>query len=73
MEDKKRRHVNAGMIVLAILAMGTFFASFTPAGAADGDRVQGLVDRARITLDDFMRDPNYVWLHDKPQYMPRAC
>ena len=64
MEDKKRRHVNARMIVFAILAMGTFFASFTTAGAADRDRVQGLVDRARITLDDFMRDPIYAWLHD---------
>ncbi len=64
MEDKKRGHVNARMIVFAILAMGTFFASFTTAVAADRDRVQGLVESARITLDDFMRDPIYVWLHD---------
>jgi len=64
MGDKKRRRGNMGMMVLAILATGTFFASYATAIAADSAQVQGLVDRARITLNEFMRDPNYVWLRD---------
>jgi len=64
MEDKKRRHVNVGMMVFAILAMVTFLASFTTAIAADRVQVQGIVDRARVTLNEFMRDPNYAWFHD---------
>jgi len=64
MEDKKRRRVNIRIVMLVILAMGTFLASHTPAFAADRAQVQVLVDRARLTLNDFMRDPNYAWLHD---------
>jgi lipid-binding SYLF domain-containing protein len=36
-----------------------FFASYAPAMAADRGQVQGLVDEARLTFSDFMRDPNY--------------
>lgn len=64
MEEKKKRGVNFATMVLAILAVGVLFASYTPAIAADRDQVQGLVDRARITLNDFMRDPNYTWLRE---------
>jgi lipid-binding SYLF domain-containing protein len=63
MEDKKRQRVNVGIVVLAILTVGTFLASYTPAFAADRAQVQGLVDRARVTFSNFMRDQNYVWLH----------
>jgi len=55
--------------VLAILMAGLFFVSCTSAMAADMDTVQGLVDKARVTLDEFMRDSNYVWLHES---LPRA-
>jgi len=68
MVDKKQGRLNIGMMVLAILAMGTFFASFTTAIAADGVQVQGIVDRARVTLNEFMRDPNYAWFHDNIKY-----
>jgi lipid-binding SYLF domain-containing protein len=46
--------------------MGIFFVSYKliPAVAADRDQVQGLVDRARVTFNDFMRDPNYIWLRE---------
>jgi lipid-binding SYLF domain-containing protein len=63
MEDNKRRRLNIGMRVLAILAMGTFFASFTTAIAADQSQAQRLVDKARITFSEFMRDPNYSGLY----------
>ena len=64
MEDKRQKRVNVGMMILAFLAMGILFASYTPAIAKDGDQVQSLVDKARITFNDFMHDSNYVWLHE---------
>jgi lipid-binding SYLF domain-containing protein len=66
MEDRRRKHVNVGMLVLAFLAMGILLVSYAPAIAKDKDRdqVQGLVDKARITFNDFMHDSNYVWLHE---------
>lgn len=64
MEDRRHKRVNVGMLILAFLAMGILLASYTPATAKDREQVQGLVDRARITLNDFMRDSNYAWLHD---------
>jgi lipid-binding SYLF domain-containing protein len=60
----KKRYINVGAIVAVLLTAGMLLASYTPAKASDGDRVQLLVDRARITLSDFMSDSNYVWLHD---------
>ncbi len=66
MEDRRRKHVNVGMLVLAFLAMGILLVSYAPAIAKDKDKdqVQGLVDKARITFNDFMHDSNYVWLHE---------
>lgn len=61
--EKRHRRINVGIMVLTILAMGILFASYIPATAADRDQVQGLVDRARITLKGFIGDPNYIWLH----------
>ncbi len=63
MEDKKRQSVNVGIVTLAILTVGACLASYTPAFAADRAQVQDLVDRARVTFSEFMRDSNYVWLH----------
>ncbi len=51
-------------MVLTLLAVGLLFASYTPATAADRNRPQGLVDRARITFSELMRDPNYTWVHE---------
>jgi lipid-binding SYLF domain-containing protein len=64
MENEIRRRFNVGTMVAALIAVGMFLASYTPAMASDRDRVQLLVDKARITLGDFMSDPNYIWLHD---------
>jgi len=41
-----------------------FLASYTPAMASDREQVQLLVDRARISLSDFMNDPHYIWLRE---------
>jgi lipid-binding SYLF domain-containing protein len=64
MERRKQQRVNVRGRVLAILALGVFFASTPAANAADREQVQGLVDRARSTFKEFMRDPNYAWLHE---------
>lgn len=64
MEDRRHKRVNVGILILALLAMGILFVSYTPAMAKDRDQVQGLVDKARITFNDFMHDSNYVWLHE---------
>ncbi len=64
MNGKRQKRVNVGMTMLALLAMGILLASYTPAIAKDKEQVQGLVDQARITFNDFMHDSNYVWLHE---------
>jgi lipid-binding SYLF domain-containing protein len=62
MENRNQRRVSVGIMVSALL-VGILFASYKPAIAADRYQAQGLVDRARITFSEFMRDPYYSWLH----------
>ncbi len=66
MENKKlkQRSMGTGMMV-AVLALSLLFVSYRPVLAAreDTSAAQGLVDRARVTFNDFMRDTNYDWLH----------
>ena len=71
MKEKKRGKISdlIATMILTIFMAGMVLASFTPSIAADVDTVQGLVDKARVTLDEFMRDSNYVWLHDS---LPRV-
>ncbi len=66
MENKKLRRFNFNGITMlaALLAVEMLLASYMPAVASDKEQVQLLVDKARITLSDFMSDRNYVWLHD---------
>jgi lipid-binding SYLF domain-containing protein len=64
MEDRRHKRVNVGMLILAFLATGILFASYIPAMAKGSDQVQGLVDKARITFNDFLHESNYVWLHE---------
>ena len=64
MKDKKQRSINVETMIAAILAVGMLLVPYTTAMASDRDQVQLLVDRARITLSDFMSDPNYLWLHN---------
>ena len=62
--DMRRRGVSsvlASAVIIAVLLMGTVM----PAIAADSDdKAQGIVDRARVTFNDFMRDKNYTWLRE---------
>ncbi|MBI4595580.1 MAG: lipid-binding SYLF domain-containing protein [Candidatus Tectomicrobia bacterium] len=51
-------------LLLALLVAGLLFVSYTSAMAETKQEVQRLVDRARVSFNDFMRDPNYSWLHE---------
>ena len=64
MEKRNQRSLNSGIMVLTLLAVGLFFASYTTATAADRKQTQGLVDRARVTFSEFMHDPNYTWVRE---------
>jgi lipid-binding SYLF domain-containing protein len=64
MEKKKQRTINVGIMVLTILVVGILFVSYTPAISADRGKAQALVDRARVTFSDFIRDPNYIWFRE---------
>ncbi len=64
MESGKQKYSITTMMVLAFFAVGMLLTSYTTAMAADRERVQLLVDKARITLKDFMTDSNYAWLHE---------
>jgi SH3 domain-containing YSC84-like protein 1 len=64
MEKTKQRRVNVGIMVFVILVVGLLFISYSPANAVVSYQAQGLVDKARITLKDFMKDSTYSWLQE---------
>ena len=66
METRQKPIISRVVIIAVILIAGLSFISYRPAIAAREDMgaAQGLVDRARVTFNDFMRDPNYLWLHE---------
>ena len=64
MENKKLRRVCVGIMMATLLTVGMLLASYTPVMASDKEEAQLLVDRARITISDFVRDSNYAWLRD---------
>lgn len=67
MENMSHRRVSIGTgMMLAVLVLSLLFVSNRPALAAKENMsaAQGVVDRARVTFNDFMRDSNYGWLHE---------
>ena len=48
----------------ATLVVALMIAPVTPALAKDAAEAQAIVDRARVTFSEFMRDKNYSWLHE---------
>ena len=49
------------LLLTAMLLLAT---TTPPAAADDAASLRDLVDRARMTLDGFIADPNMTWLHD---------
>jgi len=60
----------AGRIGIRVFAFATILAAIflvaaTPgAMAADKEDAQGIVDKARVTLGELMRDDNYKWMKE---------
>jgi lipid-binding SYLF domain-containing protein len=52
---------SAGIVTTAFMAI-VLITAVTPAAASDASDAQALVDKARITFQDFMSDQNYSWL-----------
>jgi lipid-binding SYLF domain-containing protein len=67
-EEEKMRQVGTGRTMLRSCACATILAALllgaTASGAlaADKEEAQGIVDKARVTLGEFMRDKQYEWL-----------
>jgi SH3 domain-containing YSC84-like protein 1 len=69
MKMKRTLKMGLGVVLVTFFAFGFVFSSFSSAMAADQDyrireTAQGIVDRAMVTLTDFLHDPHYVWLHE---------
>jgi SH3 domain-containing YSC84-like protein 1 len=65
MKETRRKVSKAGALILsAIVVAALFICTVMPAVAADSDEAQGIVDKARVTFNSFMRDKNYTWLHE---------
>ncbi len=52
-------YVLAAMMISALLMTG-----IVPVSAEDRAEAQGIVDKANVTLGNFLRDKNYTWLHE---------
>ncbi len=51
--------------LVALLALaGLLTMAATPAVASEMSNAQGIVDKARVTFNDFMNDQHYTWFHD---------
>lgn len=51
------------LLTATISVMLLLFVTVMPAIADDTEAAQGIVDKARVTFNNFMRDENYTWLH----------
>jgi lipid-binding SYLF domain-containing protein len=65
MKRKGQRVSFIGTFVAALLfVFGVLITTMTPSMASDQSEAQGIVDKARVTFNEFMRDNNYGWLHE---------
>jgi len=51
------------LLTATISVIILLFVTAIPAIADDTEAAQGIVDNARVTFNNFMRDENYTWLH----------
>ncbi len=61
---KKNRRLIINILMAAFVAAGLLIVTVPRAAAADREEAQAIVDKARLTFDDFMRDNHYTWFHD---------
>jgi lipid-binding SYLF domain-containing protein len=62
MKRQRIRSIETFVITSTIL-LALLIIAVIPAVAADAEEAQGIVDKARVTFNNFMRDKNYTWLH----------
>jgi lipid-binding SYLF domain-containing protein len=61
----KRKGSNFGMLVMTVIALLALLATGMPRVNADEKAdAQGIVDKAKVTLDAFLGDQNYVWINE---------
>jgi len=53
--------------IAALLSVAVCMAMVAPAGATDAAEAQGLVDKARITFNEFLSDKQYSWFQQHLQ------
>ncbi|HXN06525.1 MAG TPA: lipid-binding SYLF domain-containing protein [Nitrospiria bacterium] len=62
---KKKNGLNTRIFIWAsALVMALAITSAPPARASDANDAQGIVDKARVTLTDFIGDKNFTWLNE---------
>jgi lipid-binding SYLF domain-containing protein len=63
---KKHQEVSGVLLsaLICVLAVLFFAVATAPAAAEDSAKAQGLVDKSRITFDDFIADKEMVWLNE---------
>jgi SH3 domain-containing YSC84-like protein 1 len=64
MKNNQRHFVMKTGVMAVVFLVGLLLVSNGPASAKDMRSAQGIVDNARVTLSDFLRDPNYSWIHN---------
>jgi SH3 domain-containing YSC84-like protein 1 len=68
-EGKKMKQLRKGIVGIRACAFATIVAALLLGVAAPGvmakdeEDAQGIVDKARVTLGEFMRDKDYTWLN----------
>jgi lipid-binding SYLF domain-containing protein len=50
-------------LVMGIVVVAFLFVSVAPVLAKDEQEAQGIVDKAKVTFNNFMRSKEYTWLH----------
>ena len=61
----KGKNSKFGALVLTVMAVSALLITgITPVRAQDQAEAQGIVDKARVTFDAFMRNKDYTWLQE---------
>ena len=62
---KDERTYIKGLSIIGVAALAAVIVmGIAPAVASDMSDAQAVVDRAKVTFDDFMHDKNYTWFHE---------
>ena len=65
MEKKRTGRVGIRVYAFATILAAILLVATAPGGMAAGEEdAQGIVDKARVTFGEFMRDDNYGWMRD---------